>query len=294
MGGSVAVTVRRENGELIKMCRRTGSYSFMFTSKDFNNGNVDKAIDNYKKNFDEMREDYLNNSPNKFEMSSVYGWCQEMAPVDYGLVFIDTKDKEIHSMQGYDMPGSILISSFSSMYMYEKEEIKERRNLIENNQLVLFSKVKNEIKELGSVKELFGEDLTYKKFKKIIDSLVDNEKEYYHLIGNNSLFSIRATPTGLKDYKIVRYEESVDGASEFAKTLLEKGFTFNDAEKKLWLEFISCNLENRELDELTDIENTADIEDSLYQKLLDEAREAAKEKFMAIVNQPVKSNKLTP
>ena len=40
MGGTVAETIRKENGEIIKMARKTGAYNWMFFSKEFSNNQI--------------------------------------------------------------------------------------------------------------------------------------------------------------------------------------------------------------------------------------------------------------
>lgn len=72
MGGTAGEAIRRENGEVIKMARRTGAWNWLIFTKAFCEGRFDEAIDEHAKAFFEMREDYLSGEPYKLPMSQVY------------------------------------------------------------------------------------------------------------------------------------------------------------------------------------------------------------------------------
>ena len=112
MGGSVGVVIKKNNKKK-KMCRRTGSYNYLFFSEETLKGDIDLAINNYYKIFDDMVEDFNSGEPYKFPMSPVYGGYNQCGPVEYGLVFIDFDSQTIHSIQWYDTPCSFLTYSLS-------------------------------------------------------------------------------------------------------------------------------------------------------------------------------------
>lgn len=282
MGGTVAVTIRRENGELLKMARRTGSYSWMFTSKKFNNGQVDEAIDDYYKNFAEMKEDYESGEPHKFEMTSEYGWCNETMPVGYGLVFIDVMKKEIHSMQNYDNPGVTSLHYFSNVYLNDEETDDALESLLVNNQLNLYIQERDGSKrELGSVHDVFGKDINSKKMQEFIESSYQDKGVFFDLVGKMGAYDVKGITKGLKGYNIVRHAETPEGLIEFAKTLQSNGIVFNEEEKKGWTETLEELIEQYELED--DVEN--------YEEKLEEAKEVFRNNLRNIFSKEMQ-NKL--
>lgn len=287
MGGTVAVTIRRENGELLKMARKTGSYSWMFTSKKFNNGKVDEAIDDYYKIFGEMKEDFESGAPYKFPMSPAYGWCNETNPVDYGLVFIDIMKKEIHSMQGYDSPGLVGMNEFSTHYINDKETDDALESLLVNNHLSLHIKDEDGAKkELGMVHDIFGHDINLKKMGKLLDDAFDDKGIIFDIAGRASSYNLKGTPIGLKDYKIVRYHETAEGLIEFARALTSNGIVFNDEEKRNWESSLNEDLEDYGLD--IDCED-----DNAYEKALEEKKAELRKELLAVWTE-TPQNKVKP
>ncbi len=235
MGGTVAETIRRENGEIIKMARKTGAYNWMFHSKEFNNGNIDKAIDDHIKAFMEMKADYESGEPYEYNMSGVYGWCNHTAPVSYGLVVIDIQNKKIHSMQGYDSPGGLHSFSFNLHTKDDEESIKAYKYLVENN---LYDVYDYNNKYLGDIHSVFGAKDTFNVIKKEIKN---------SMTGIPSLFSFFKTkeydasdliffPKALKDFEIIDYSEDASGLISMLSALKKDGFEFNSNEIKMWKE----------------------------------------------------------
>lgn len=236
MGGTVGVTLRRKDGSIEKMARRTGSYASMFFSKEFAENNIDEAIDNYIKTFKEMKEDYQKGEPYKFNMSPEYGWCNEMAPIDYGLVVIDFKDKIIYSMQEYDLPGT---SYFGEFFIQSEKHLSG--NLIAENpetkeKLRIFELLKCKPESLrDEIVLILNNDFDYKIAR---EYLIYDEK--------------------LSDFKLMTYDEDLYGLIYFFKDLQEAGFSFNKEELYLWKEFAKNKLETTL--EHSEIESEEEIE----------------------------------
>lgn len=255
MGGTVGETIRRENGEVIKMARKTGAYNWMFFTKDFCEKNFDVAIDKHIEKFLEMKEDYESGEPYKFPMSPVYGWCNEMAPIDYGLVVIDIKNKKVHSMQGYDNPGFNHLIMLSKTMVLDKETESNYNDLISNNYLY-FSNRNNEIKD---VKEMFGENFNLIKLRNKIDGFFSKIKSI--LDSDSNLLEIMMYPKVLSEFKLCSYEESPNGTLKFFKELIKDGFEINEEEFEMWKErIVDCDLEEF-------IKNDEDeVEDNVLEK----------------------------
>jgi hypothetical protein len=247
MGGSVAETIRKKDGTLIKMARKTGIYNTMFFSKEFNSNDEDLAINNHCKAFFEMKEDYENGT-NKFLMSSVYGHYSSLAPTDYGLVVIDFERKKIHSMQGYDTPGYEHAVRFSEIYVNDKGTEQDYNFLVENNLLNFYSFRNGEL--LGDVEKLFGSKITLKKLRKELN------KNY-----SRDINMAKMKPKKLEEFEIIVYNETPEGTIDFFKNLVNDGFVFTDEDLNNWKEHINYY----DLDYFLLEDDSEDIEDQILE-----------------------------
>lgn len=216
MGGTVAVTIRKKDGTIYKMARKTGSYTGMFFSEDFANGDFDKAIDSYIKIFTEMKEDYEKGEPYKFAMSPFYGWCNELAPFDYGLVVIDFKDNVIYSMQEYDLPGTTYLGDLF---------IKSERYFSGN--LIVHDFNSGETSRLYKILNCDPNDTGDDLFKKVST----NDE----LMKRSSIYSLYDEK--LENFTLKNYDNDLDSLVKFFNDLKIAGFIFNDKEISLWLDY---------------------------------------------------------
>ncbi len=232
MGGTVAETIRRENGQILKMARRTGAYNWMFFSREFLEGDEEKAIAEHHRGFEEMRQDWLKNQESgKFEfgMTDAYGWCEHTAPIDYGLVVIDFQARKIHSMQGYDTPFSMSIWDFGAMF--ESEGAKEAalaEKMIREDWAFFANR---SLEPLGSLSEAFAgaasRELRIERMEELLKG-----------------FRTEAAPGKRIDrivpakggFELLRYEETPKGALSMAKALSAEGFSFREDEIQMWVE----------------------------------------------------------
>lgn len=282
MGGTVAETIRKEDGSIIKMARRTGAYNHMFFSKEFNNGEIDKAVTEHIDIFMEMKEDFESGEPYKYEMSPVYGGFTLLAPVDYGLVVIDIKNKKIHSMQDFDNPGFIYMIKLSESMTFEQKILDSYNFLIENNKLLIY----NNEELLGDCIQVFGKDASISTVQKIINdaySSSDIKRKFKH----EELFYLRIMPDGLKDFEFILYDDSEKELLKYATNLISDGFEFSDEEINTWLEH------SERYFEFLDIEGE-DLSDDEYDSKLEEAFTSYKNELMKILknNKPVLSRKI--
>jgi len=281
MGGTVAETIRKEDGSIIKMARRTGAYNYMFFSKEFNNGEIDKAVTEHIDIFMEMKEDFENGEPYKYEMSPVYGGFTLLAPVDYGLVVIDIKNKKIHSMQDFDNPGFINMFKLSESMTFEQKILDSYNFLIENNKLLIY----NNEQLLGDCIQVFGEDASLSTVQKIINDAYssDVKSKFKH----EELFYLRIMPESLKDFEFISYDDSEKELFKYATNLVSDGFEFSDEEINTWLEY------SERYFEFLDIEGE-DLSDDEYESKLEEAFESYKNELMKMLknNQPLLSRKI--
>jgi len=246
MGGTVAVSIRRENGDVVKMARRTGSYGSMLTSQEFLSGQTDLAVDNYIQIFNEMKEDYQSGAPYKHPMSPCYGGFESLAPTGYGLVVIDIQNKKIHSMQSYDRPGSLHGMTFSDFCVYDKDYEQALDLLLSKNQLVVYDKKSF----LGSVQDVLGADITTSKIGALIKKSFRDEPSGSELYKDIS--SLDYWPAVLEGYEKLFYKETMQDLIVFAKNLKNDGFMLSSEEKEIWKEHAQYFLEDLEDDQKSD------------------------------------------
>lgn len=263
MGGYVSEIIRKENGEIIKMCRTTGSYNLMFFSKDFNDNKIDESINEHIKTYFNVKENHKNKS--------------YLAPEDYGIVIIDFKNKKIHSMQGYDKPSH---HHFVNINMFNNQESHEIYNfLFTQNKLTIYT-AKNEY--LAGFNDFFGNDISLSKFHQIIKNELkiryNNEDVLLEEDFNKSFFNLTIQPTALKNFKYIEYEESIDGILNFITALINEGFKFTNKEKQIWIKFSERYIENKydNLDESLLVDENDDIK---FNQFMNEHIEVIKQAF---------------
>lgn len=232
MGGTVAQTIRMPSGELIKMARKTGAYNHLFFSKEFNEGNLSQAIEDYVKIWAQMREDFLSGPPYKYPMSGVYGRHVYTSPEDYGLVVIDFEKNKIHSLQGYDTPGTLSCSSISSFTVRDPQERLTLDFLISNNLLNVVEVKEQKINVLGSIRDIFGDNVDLQKLEKI------NTLKFQRNL-SASFFNQRLMPKKLESFEYKIYDEEPRGVIELAKNLVSDKFVFSKEEQNLWIQAFS-------------------------------------------------------
>lgn len=281
MGGTVAETIRRENGEVIKMARKTGAYNWMFFTKEFCEKKFDVAIDDHIKSFIEMREDYLSGEPYKYNMTPVYGWCDETFPVDYGLVVIDFQKKKIHSMQGYDRPGYYYASMLSSLV---DKEVKSNFDYLLKNNLLLTINYRNEDKnDTKDIKELFGDNFSFKKLITEIDSFFSKSSKIFNF--KYGLIDLVFSPKVLSEFEFIKYEETPEGTLLFLKALINDEFSLTPNDFEGWREKIN----NFDVDYFLSEEDYHIEDDALIDKIITANRERIIEEIIQLENNQIKT-----
>lgn len=255
MGGTVAETIRRENGEVIKMARKTGAYNWMFFTKEFGEKNFDVAIDNHIKAFLEMKKDYHTGQPYKLPMTSVYGWCDETYPIDYGLVVIDFQHKKIHSMQQYDTPGYHYVSMLSNNVVLDKDIEDHFDYLIQNNLLYVIKKYSND-NNIKDIKQYFGENFSLTKLKTQLDNRWSKIKNIFNQ--DNDSHELVFYPKIFNDFECIKYDNTPQGSISLLENLIQNGFSFTQEELNGWKEKINSFDGNYFLEE-----NDNEIEDTV-------------------------------
>lgn len=212
MSGIVAVTIRQEDGSLIKMSRKTGSYNQnLFFTPEFTDNDYPQAINNYVQS-----------------MVQPYEGISEMAPDSYGMVFIDFKDKEIYSLQDYDFPGHLILGE---LLLTNYKKIAQYPHVV----------------ELYKQDKLFimGDDEQYTPLKDVLKKqdvleladniLLNNGKPDYDKIGDLTLENF--TDDTLKNWNIFAFDNLPQHYALFVKIINEKGIELSEDEMNSWKDF---------------------------------------------------------
>ena len=201
MGGSLAVTLILENGNMHKMERWTNTLpdfvnNLKFIQKD------SKHVQNYLEAWFLMKSDWELNGPDgPFEqkMTKVYFPYFEMAPSGYGLVVIDMMKNKIYSQQSYDYPGKGSRNVKRIKRFYETgrmtKEMKERFERIQ------------ELENDGRIHVTYDED-------------------------GDQDFTIDMSP-----FEVTIFEQNKAGTLQFMERM-NKEYGLNEKEKEIWLDYI--------------------------------------------------------
>ncbi len=248
MGGSVAVTIREENGNEHRMCRWTNSLPWFV--KNVRLLNKDTAhLEKYLSTWRGFRDDWdKNQASGKFEqnMTPVYAPYPFLAPHGYGLVVVDMKENQILDYQCYtslntidvievahDMsavsPGvhSVVIrgpqpKKLGRQAFYQDEEVSKAtrfRELFESGRI-------KEAKDLRDPNKV----LAFLDGKSLDDAInvIENDRERY------AFFPIDMVP-----YQIIKYNESdPEEAQKMLFKIKDLGFKLSQEEESLWGEWI--------------------------------------------------------
>lgn len=254
MGGSIAVTVREENGKEHRMCRWTNTLPWFV--KNIRLLNKDKKhLRKYLDTWESMVDDWNKNQTTinfDLNMTPVYAPYPFLAPHDYGLVVVDMLSDHILDYQGYfhsEIIGSVGVSSDMSSVapgvhkiviggpqpnrlgrqaFYQDEEVSEATRFRE---LLEAGKIKGLVKDYrkGVVEPL--KENTLDEAVKIIED--DRERFSY--------FQIDMSP-----FQLIRYHEPDPEEAEKIRTKIKDlGFTLTTEEDKLWDEWINEHREDR-------------------------------------------------
>lgn len=272
MGGTVAVTLRTEDGAEHRMARWTNIFPETVHSLEFISGSLDYWKDSLerfydmKKDWDDNHEEYnrraierpqdygYRGSVFRFPMTPCYGSGTYLAPEGYGLIVLDQVEKKILEMQGYTSFGTHNIASISlDMDWNIFEEIREgRASLVEYIESLRESQPENravgfyDLCKAGKVSGRDQYNRTTGEFE-IVDLRGASVEDVFSII-------VADKPTvdrfilDLSPYTVERFEEDSEGAIQMRKRVLELGFVLSDEEEKFWQEWIDDELEQEKED----------------------------------------------
>lgn len=277
MGGTVAVTLRTEDGVEHRMARWTNIFPQTVHHLDFISGSLDywrdslKRFYDMKKDWDDNHEEYQKRRAERpddygyqsevfqFPMTPCYGDYTLLAPEGYGLIVLDQVEKKILEMQGYTSFGHQNIARIGlGMHWDALKDIKagklalsdyidHLRKKDEDNAAVEFYDLCEAGKVVGreeydrSIDDFRMIDLRGSSTEEIFEIVVDTSVNRRSAFGHYKL--------DLSPYTVERFDEDSEGAIAMRQRILELGFGLSDEEERLWQEWINDELEQEKEDD---------------------------------------------
>lgn len=207
MGGSVAVTVREQNGQEHRMCRWTNSLPWFVNN-----------VRLLRKDPSHLRE-YLEKWE-KMKVGAPYGDHPFLAPIDYGIMVVDMQKDVVLSHQGYTTFGKTYV--FSS----ELDEIMDCDDSLRPVRT-------REFLEAGKVKSVRYLDRRTRQIVNLpVPTSVRSLTEQFKF-SDQLEFALDMSPYELMDYK-----HNINGKVGMRGKLSELGFVISDEENRIWDEWI--------------------------------------------------------
>src|SRR3990167_692614 len=219
MGGTIAVCLRKPNGEEFRMLRWTNPIPYYIHNIKFFNKD-EEYIEEYLFQWREMKQDWEKNSKSKnfeFNMTDVYAPYDNkcLYPCSYGLILIDMVNDKILSLQGYTKIGFTYNHALS---------LANDGGIISDNDI------------LEDYKQLYNNDRFLKIVDKMNNKILENKsfgelcnvpsQEFWEIEINTSPFSVED------------FSETEEGVLSLKKRVLELGFNISAEEEKEWNKFI--------------------------------------------------------
>lgn len=271
MGGTVAVTLRTEDGAEHRMSRWTNIFPSTVHHLGFISGSLDYWTDSLerwygmKKDWDDNHEEYerrrierpddyeYRDKAFRFPMTPCYGDGTYLAPDGYGLIVMDQEKKKILEMQGYTSFGHTNIASVSlGMDRQASADIIKGKLLLSDYIESLRGQEDNCAVEFYDLCEA-GKVVAREKYNKArgdfdwIDLRESSTEEKFKVINGKPTFGYFALD--LSPYTVERFDEDSEGAIQMRKRILELGFVLSDKEEKFWQEWIDEKLEQENEDD---------------------------------------------
>lgn len=237
MGGTTSVTVRKPNGEDIRMTRWTNTMSWgICNNKMFESD--EKHIDDYLDEWVSMQKDYEANKKTgnyEFPMTDCYFPGEGLVPCGYGLTVVDHVNKIILDMQGYCSFDNIHAAAVSlSLGRNQDEPDSEYSRFKEFFDAGKVKGVKT-IETYKAGRELDPLDMT---FDETIDALGKDFTRYFDF------------PLDISPWTIERFDESNSlDTCRMHLRVKELGFELSDEEEEAWSALVREQKEEEDWEE---------------------------------------------
>jgi len=259
MGGTLAVTIREENGKEHRMSRWTNPTPYFINNIDLVKKSQEhlkqylqtwydmrKDFETHKEEWEAIKEKYKENAlqhdPFENNMTPCYAPYPFLAPQCYGLVVVDMQKNKILSMQEYTAYGIIhAVSAKCDLGQDGKNSYWKQNNNGKNQAYCL-----REFFEAGRIKRISTGNGNQKGLKKIEEIKSPGELFIYiqtRFPDNNPNSSARFE-LDISPFEILEFDENSKGATEMRKKIEELDFKINDEERTMWEDWIRECKEN--------------------------------------------------
>lgn len=274
MGGTVAVTLRTEDGTEHRMARWTNIFPYMVHNLGFISGELNywndflKQWTDMKLDWDDNHEEYQKrevehpddydyySSVFRFDMTPCYAYHTFLAPEDYGLIVLDQVKKKILQMQGYTTLGKQTLAAISlEMDWNISRDIREGRS-----SLVGYMDSLREKSVDSSALEFYdlcnnGRVVGLEGYNRVLDQMettdlrgASTEDIFANIVSDDRTLHLGRFDLDLSPYAVERFTEDSEGAIKMRERILDLGFVLSDEEEKVWQEWIDDELEQEKED----------------------------------------------
>lgn len=283
MGGSVGVTILKNNGERISMNRWTNILPYFFRQASLYKGEEEKWIKDFCAQWEEMKKDYEDNKDTgkfKHNMTDVYFPYDTLSPVEYGLVVVDFPNKKIYNSQDYTSLNKLYAHSIRKRYYNnsndegikkENEEGNKEFKALFDNGFIKKINYYNHTEEKYLEQDI--SNLTWSDIDNFLDEINNIKlKKYSHpelshiSKDERSAFSINFFITS--DWDLINYKE--DNILLMKEDLEKSGIVFSQKDNAAWEKHCShlfwCEEHDEELKENPDYAKYIALYEKMFNK----------------------------
>lgn len=217
MGGTVAVTLRKPDGETLNMLHWTNIIPEFLTDSRMYSDDPSGWIAEFTKDWEAMRDDYARNAGKKgkkrfqYEMTDAYFPWDATAPEVYGLFLVDLQRKHVYHAQGYCSEPTTISTRWAGEFReFEPERSENLQRLIDAGHISRFIDYRLENGRESLIRPLSEFDGT-----------------------RNGQFLVE--PQG---FTLKRFDESEEGFVEFFFAVRELGLIVPERDHEAWMNFL--------------------------------------------------------
>lgn len=222
MGGVVAMSIKKPSGEMVNMLCWTNILPRVLSDPELFSDDPSSVVDALVSTYDKLRADYHKHKDDRrFEYGSteLYFPWDEVAPCEYGLIYIDLQQKIILNMQDYCLEpmGMNMTSAII--------DVERKRNILAmlNNGMISRIKIDHDIFKVDATKDMYA----------LLNHLIESSKKQY--------VAFEISPPG---FTITNFEKNNTGTAELFSALSRMGALDLARDLPRWHEY----LEGRDYD----------------------------------------------
>lgn len=261
MGGTIAMIIRKPDGETLPMLRWTNILTDFLGSATFLRGDFDAWWPEFSKEWLAMRDDHERHRDTgrfELEMTPVYFPHDRLAPDGYGLVVVDFPARRVLDIQGYSALGMARIAGFDYMNDEEVRDMKEKH--AEGRMPTLNLHVRTQGAKTSFLAEIDVSGRSWDEFRAALKTLCvhgfPGDAELGRLCAdlgvdvprgchaNDRCFPMLARFPYRSDWVFSTFEESAMGHVHLKRALEDLGYVFAPEDEVCWRSFVAEGMED--------------------------------------------------